>query len=88
MTDRISNGSGSPSFPLDSRLIKLFVKWPNIEVRDEKAHTDANETRHRNGVLSRQGWAEDDEIDWPVEKVRTEQERQEDVEFTAPPPIE
>ncbi len=68
--------------------IKLFVKWPNIEVRDEKDHTEANEIRHRNGILSRQGWREDDGIDHPLEQSRVEQEQQADVEFTAPPPIE
>ena len=66
--------------------IKLFVKWPNIEVRDEKEHAEANEIRKRNGILSGQGWAEDDGIDWPLEKARIEQERQEDFDFTSPTP--
>lgn len=68
-----------------ARTIEVDVHWPNIEVRDEQDHAKANEIRHRNGVLSREGWALDDGIEWEAEKVRIEKERMGDVEFTAPP---
>jgi hypothetical protein len=64
--------------------LEVTVKWPSIQVRDELDHTQANMIRHESRVLSRQGWSEDDGIDFDIEQGRIEQEDQADVEFTGP----
>lgn len=66
--------------------VELIVRYPNIEVRDEKQHSEANEVKHRAGVLSKQTWAEDEGLEWTTEQDRLEQERQEEIDFVAPPP--
>lgn len=59
----------------------LEVVFPPMVARDELKHTQANEVRHRNDVLSKEGWATDEGIDYETEKARIAIERMDDVEF-------
>lgn len=68
--------------------VTLAVQFPPMIAREEKEHAEANEIRHRNAVLSKEGWARDEGIDYDVEKERLERERREALDFSAlaPPP--
>lgn len=65
--------------------IKIAVTFPPMLARDELKHTQANQIRQSGGILSREGWAEDEGIDYDIEKERIAAERAEDFDFTAPP---
>lgn len=67
-----------------ARELPISVEFPPMIVREELEHTKANQIRHQAGVLSKEGWAREEGLDWEVERERLERERQEDVEFSAP----
>lgn len=64
--------------------LRIKVTFPPMVARDALDDTKRREVLHRNSVLSRQGWAEEEGVDYDLEQGRVEAERQEDVEFTAP----
>lgn len=66
----------------------VSVDWPPLLARNELEHVKSNQIRQTMGILSKEGAAADEGIDWPVEKERLAGERQEAVEFTAPMPTE
>lgn len=61
------------------RAIEVVVSYPPLLSRDEKENAEANEIRSRGGVLSKQGWAELDGIDWQRERDRLEAEFEDDL---------
>lgn len=71
--------------PEKAMEMDVELAWPPMMSRDELKHTQANQIRHDGGILSREGWAKDDGVEWEVEKERLRAEREEAVEFTAPP---
>ena len=60
----------------DVDTMDVEIAYPPLLARDELKHTQANQIRHDAKVLSREGWAGDDGIDWAVEKPRIEAERE------------
>lgn len=66
--------------------LEIAVDWPPLVSRNELEHAKANALRHEAGVLSREGWALDDGIDWDTEKERVATEREEDIERMGPLP--
>jgi hypothetical protein len=68
----------------EAMAMPITVTWPPLLSRDELKHTQANQIRHSGGILSKEGWAEDEGIDFKIEAERTARERQDAVEFTAP----
>ena len=62
--------------PEDVDGMEIEIAYPPLLARDELKHTRANQIRHDAKVLSREGWAGDDGIDWAVEKPRIEAERE------------
>lgn len=57
----------------------VAITYPPLLSRDEKENAEANEIRSRGGVLSKQGWAENDGIDWQRERDRLEAELEDDL---------
>ena len=64
--------------------MEITVTWPPLLSRDELEHAKANQIRQNMGILSKEGAASDEGIEWAVEKERLAGERQDAVEFTAP----
>ena len=62
----------------------ISVDWPPLLARNELEHAKATQIKMVTGILSKEGAAAEDGIDWPVEKERLAGERQDAVEFTAP----
>ena len=60
--------------PEQARELEVEVEWAPLLARDEFEHAQANELRLNNKIISREGWARDDGIDWEVEQERIEQE--------------
>lgn len=60
-----------------AKELELSIEWPPMMSRDEVKHTEANRLRHQGGILSKEGWATDDGIDWNVERERLEKELKE-----------
>jgi len=63
---------------LDSMEVK--VQWPNIEVRDEVKHTQANSIKVEGGVMSKRTWATDEGLDYAAEKQQIDEEMDEALE--------
>lgn len=61
----------------EAKLIPIGVTFPPLQSRNEKEHTDRNKILVDMGVLSRQGMALDEGIDWDTEKDLVEKERKE-----------
>lgn len=61
--------------------MSVTTDFPPMVAREEKQHTEANQIRHQNKILSREGWARDEGIDWDVEKDRLKNERAEGLEM-------
>lgn len=57
-----------------AKTIPITVAWPPMLARNEAEHAAANKIRREAGVLSQEGMARDEGIDWPVEKERLAQE--------------
>jgi len=58
----------------EAQTIEIKVEWPPLLARDEAEHAAANKVRRDAGVLSLEGMARDEGIDWEVEKERLEAE--------------
>jgi hypothetical protein len=67
-----------------ARELRPSFDWPEVQVREELQHTQANQIRHLGGIISKEGWARDEGIDWDAEQERIAGEREAAVEFTAP----
>lgn len=65
--------------------MEIQVNFPPMIAREEKAHTESNAIRHEHGILSREGWARDDGINWDTEKERIRQETVDDLDFGGDP---
>lgn len=61
--------------------MKIEVEWPDIEVRDELKHQQANAIRHANKVLSTETWIKDDGRDFDTETQRLAEDRDAEIEF-------
>jgi hypothetical protein len=57
---------------LDSMGVE--VQWPNIEVRDEVKHAQANLTKSEGGILSKRSWATDEGLDYDAEVQKMDEE--------------
>lgn len=57
-----------------ARTVEIKVAWPPLLSRNETEHAAANKTRREAGILSLEGMARDEGIDWDVEKQRLEEE--------------
>ena len=60
-----------------AQLCPIAIEWPPLLARDEQKHTEANQVRFKNGILSREGWSRDDGLDVEVEKERLKREASE-----------
>ena len=67
-----------------AETMEITVTWPALLSRNELEHVKSNQIRQFMGILSKEGAAADDGIEWATEKERLAGERQEAVEFTAP----
>lgn len=65
--------------------LEVTIDWPSNEVRDEKAHAEAQMIRFNAGILSKETWARDAGIDWEAEKERLEREATEFMDMEPPP---
>ncbi len=50
-------------------VLELQVESPELETKDEKSTTDSNETKHRNGILSKQTWSQQADLDYDQEQI-------------------
>lgn len=64
--------------------LKIKVTFPPMLARDELQHAQALQILHQNNIISREGWAEDEGIEWGLEKERMEQERDEAFDLMVP----
>lgn len=60
-----------------ARAITIRTDWPPLMSRDELKHAQRNAILASGGVLSLEGWAVDEGIDWTEEKERIARERAE-----------
>jgi len=58
----------------EAETIPIKVEWPPMLSRDEAEHAAANKVRREAGILSLEGMARDEGLDWPVERERLEAE--------------
>lgn len=69
--------------PEDAEDLKPSIEWEPPDVPDELAHTQRNQLLNDSNILSDEGWARDEGIDWDTEKDRIERERREKLEFSS-----
>ncbi|ANS03339.1 hypothetical protein [uncultured Mediterranean phage uvDeep-CGR2-KM19-C37] len=62
------------SFPQLKRLIKIQTTTPRVHVRNRLQETQVNQILHEKGIMSRQTWAQNEEIDYAAERQRMSDE--------------
>jgi hypothetical protein len=62
------------SFAQLKRLVKIKTTTPRVHVRNRLQETQISQILHEKGVMSRQTWAEGEELDYEVEKQRIAEE--------------
>ena len=67
--------------PEAAESLEVTVAYPTMIFRDELKRTQRNAILNANSVLSKEGWAADEGIDYEIEQERIRTEREEDVEF-------
>ena len=75
-----------PISPDELNADSVDLNWPPLISRNEKEETESNQVRFQNKVLSREGWALRDGIDWEKELPRLQQDRNDEMEFMPPLP--
>jgi capsid protein len=58
----------------EAATVELTVEWPPLLARNEAEHAAANKIRRDAGILSLEGLARDEGVDWDVEKQRLAEE--------------
>lgn len=59
---------GIEDFEVIKRLVRIVVEFPEVGSRDMAAVAASNEVLHRNGILSKQTWAAQANLDYETEK--------------------
>ncbi|KKL88238.1 hypothetical protein LCGC14_1926710 [marine sediment metagenome] len=76
--------AGAISGPSDIEDLHVSITYPNMLSREELEHAQANLIRFDAEILSKEGWARDEGIDWDTERDRIDREREEAIDFMAP----
>lgn len=64
--------------------LKIKVTFPPMLARDELEQARKLQILHQNNIISREGWAEEEGVDWEIESERIEAERDEAFDLMVP----